>query len=1294
MKKPSSSSKKAAAAAAAMATASGSERHNSGGKHISSGASVGRPSQQSLVAAGAKGDPSKITCTCPHLAAHPDRADLLRNLVDLRIEVNTALILKERNTVGVFGALEGQGMGHPASLCRECDEHTLHEPDDVLTCLECGFTGCGSPPRRHMLRHCLTQPGDGHCFAVSRERGEIFCARCCDYVYDVGFDAAISRTDDSFGLPTEWEHGLNGIAGAGGRGGDACVRGRRRRRARGDGFYSLKGGLAQREPPPPPAEGERAPAQPVLLSPARSRLVAAGVRGMFNLGNTCFMSSVLQAVLHISVMQSFFFGKGHEPARCEKLRKETTRLRSQILQYDSTASFDQAGENGAGQGFGGKRGGGAEKTTIAKKIGDYCIACELARLFHDMFSTEAAAATLSDTEPYVPHRLLEAVWSASEFLAGYEQQDAHEFLIAVLDSLQGHLDRAAREESSAPVLRRTLAAHKQRAKQKKQEAAAEEELKTQQHQHQLPSPPAKKQQKQQQQPQKKAGKQNGGRSGGGSPSLSAAAMPHSAKLTAKAIKAAAAEAAAAAGRTGGKESDAKKNRKRSRSSISVDPGVAGWENQSASSPAGRSNGDRVGGIETVGSPSSPASAHSSSSTGRGGGNKSQPLWPPAVNHDPSRLPWQPPGSGGGGCSDRSAFAQHAHTNGVSAALSSPSNRKSPPFATKNGDINGGETGRREGWNPRGGESEEYGTADGSAARGQAGATAARKGDMLNGQCLEDLNLAGFVQEVFAGVTRSDVVCTACGDVSCTYERFLEVSLPVRAGEQERRQQQEQLERERERERKRQEEEEKKQEAARLLKCADGGETGGGGGVAECVASGNSSCAAPATTTHTKNGGGVAVAVAVAAKAAGVLTVVDDVVTATEIPNGDGGSGSGSGVRVGGASSSSSSSSLSSLSPSVSPIPPVTPVRPSTPAAQPSAPQVRQQQQTAEPPSGRESPAGSCAGGGGGCGGGSKDNDPLSSEVAQATTPSTGRASPASITFSDDSAGRPLGGGAAAGTEEAEASGVRSSPPPKQPPPATAAAAAATLKEGKARSSPSRASPSRASPSRASPSRSSPSPKTNRPGGIGSRRGGGRSRAAAPGPARSITDCFARFAARENLTVRMACDSCAATSVCKTKQMSFCSLPRVLVLHLKRFDAMADRKIDDFVSFPARGLDMGKYLTGWPAAGPTANTGAATASGEPSGDVPAPSLPYDLLAVVNHSGGMAQGHYTAYVKEIGRWFRFDDTWVHEVDEKEVLASEAYILFYFQRGADAAWRPPAAEAPSPAAAATGKRRLSVP
>lgn len=41
--------------------------------------------------------------------------------------------------------------------------------------------------------------------------------------------------------------------------------------------------------------------------------------------------------------------------------------------------------------------------------------------------------------PLVPHVLLHMTWTQARHLAGYEQQDAHEFFIATLDLLHRHL---------------------------------------------------------------------------------------------------------------------------------------------------------------------------------------------------------------------------------------------------------------------------------------------------------------------------------------------------------------------------------------------------------------------------------------------------------------------------------------------------------------------------------------------------------------------------------------------------------------------------------------------------------------------------------------------------------------------------------------------------------------------------------------------------------------------------------------------------------------------------------------
>jgi hypothetical protein len=158
-----------------------------------------------------------------------------------------------------------------------------------------------------------------------------------------------------------------------------------------------------------------------------------------------------------------------------------------------------------------------------------------------------------------------------------------------------------------------------------------------------------------------------------------------------------------------------------------------------------------------------------------------------------------------------------------------------------------------------------------------------------------------------------------------------------------------------------------------------------------------------------------------------------------------------------------------------------------------------------------------------------------------------------------------------------------------------------------------------------------------------------------GVLKDLEACLRKYTAVERLGTGMKCDSCGNDDMTKTKQLSFSSLPLVLTLQLKRFDAVHDTKIADILSFPIRGLDMGSYLSGW--------MGADTA---------APRVLYDLYAVVCHMGSLGMGHYIAYIKDMGGgWVRCDDTMVQWVSEEEVISCEAYMLFYSQRGQVTAW-----------------------
>uniref|UniRef100_A0A4W6F6B4 Ubiquitin carboxyl-terminal hydrolase n=1 Tax=Lates calcarifer TaxID=8187 RepID=A0A4W6F6B4_LATCA len=123
----------------------------------------------------------------------------------------------------------------------------------------------------------------------------------------------------------------------------------------------------------------------------------------------------------------------------------------------------------------------------------------------------------------------------------------------------------------------------------------------------------------------------------------------------------------------------------------------------------------------------------------------------------------------------------------------------------------------------------------------------------------------------------------------------------------------------------------------------------------------------------------------------------------------------------------------------------------------------------------------------------------------------------------------------------------------------------------------------------------------------------------------------------------------------TKKFDLWSLPRILVVHLKRFsyNRCWRDKLDTVVDFPIRDLNMSEFVCD-PKAGP---------------------YTYDLIAVSNHYGGMGGGHYTAYGKNKvdGKWYYFDDSSVSSASEDQIVTKAAYVLFYQRRDEEAPSKP---------------------
>ena len=145
---------------------------------------------------------------------------------------------------------------------------------------------------------------------------------------------------------------------------------------------------------------------------------------------------------------------------------------------------------------------------------------------------------------------------------------------------------------------------------------------------------------------------------------------------------------------------------------------------------------------------------------------------------------------------------------------------------------------------------------------------------------------------------------------------------------------------------------------------------------------------------------------------------------------------------------------------------------------------------------------------------------------------------------------------------------------------------------------------------------------------------------------TLMDCLDEFSKTEDIAKDYKCDSCKKKGYC-TKKTKIYQLPKILVIHLKRFSFASTykkSKINASVKFPITGLDLTEY---------TFNTQASQ---------------YNLYGISHHSGYMGGGHYTAEIRSEadGNWHNCDDGHVSKLySEPSSSGSSPYVLFYVRK-----------------------------